>query len=318
MPNDFGPLANSTLVHDTMDDLVDDLKPFLNLALNLGDEQSDGGIVRQVRPGSDITLTDWSAPFTPYTVGASGYVAPDYTANSPVTVTLPNTPTATSMALTAAEFRVLTGGPRAGVAYDKLREKVNRMMLYGLKTKMAEDFLALVTSANYANNTASAVGTFARSTEVDLDTELFQRSLMSRAGATVILNPAAFGEWQKDHIGVHTNTGVRQGDRLFTGGQLGSASPFEFWRTNLAMPADAPRGIAYTKTAAALVARLPDEPTMEGDPVSLREVVDPESGLAFLARLWKDPKTGQIQFDISIIYTFAVLQGVALERVTTV
>lgn len=315
MPNDFGPLEDSLLVHDVLDDLVEDISPFLGLALNLGEETSDGGLVRTVRPGSTITITDYAAPFTPYQPGGGGYIAPAYTANDAVTVTLPNTPWATSMALTAAEFRVLTGGPRQGVAYDRLREKVGRMMFHGLKSKMMADFFAIITEANYPNYTVSAEGAFSRATEIDLDTALFGRKLASRANGTAILTPAAYGEWAKDHVGIQTNTGRAQGDRLNTGGVAGSASPLTFWRTAADMPADADRGFVFTKTAAALVSRIPDEPTYEGDPVSLRVVVDPASGLAFLMRLWKNAGTGQIQFDCAIIYTFAVLQGVALERI---
>jgi hypothetical protein len=301
-----------------MDDLVEDLSPMMNLAVNLGEEQSDGGIVRTVRPGSTITVTDFSAPFTPYDV-TSGYVAPDYTAKTPVTVTLPNNATATSMAITAEEFRVLTGGPRAGVAYDKLLEKVNRMMMHGLKKKMAEDFLALVTSANYANNTVSAAGTFTRSTEIDIDTELFGRNLQDRENATLILSGAAYGEWAKDHVAINTNTGQPQRSKLISGGVPSQVTDFEVYRTNLALPSDAPRGFAYTRSGALLVSRIPDEATLPGgaDPVSLREVVDDQTGLSFLVRLWKNAQYGSLQLDIAIIYKFQKLQGEAIERITT-
>ena len=316
MANNFGALANSTLVHDLMDDLVEDLRPFLGLALNLGEETADGGVIRRARPGTTITVTNWSKPFTPYTVGAGGYIAPDYTALSPVTVTVPSAVTAVSMALTGAEYRVLTGGPREGVAYDRLREKVNEMMFHGLKLKMATDFLSLITAANYPNETEIASAAFTRSSELDIEAELFQRKIASFSNPKAIVSVPTYKSWAADHIGVHTNTGARQSNRVMSGGKQGSMTEIEFWRSHLAMPADAPNGFAFTKTAAVLINRIPDEPTFDGDPVSLAEVIDPETGLAFLSRLHKNTTTGQIQFDIATIYTFAVLQGTALERIT--
>lgn len=323
MPNDFGDLVDSTLIHDITDDLVEDIHPILGIAKNLGTMQSDAGLIREARPGQTITIKDWSAPLEPYTVGGGGYIAPAYTAKDDITVTLPDAVTATSFALTAAEYRILVGGPRKGVAYDELRKKLNRMMMHGLKLQMANDFMDLVTSTNYPDSTVSASGTFTRSTEVDIEKELYDRKLKSRANATLLLPSSTYAEWQKDHIAVHTNTGAPQTDRLMSGGHKSSVTPFTVWRTQVAMPDHAARGFAFTETAAVLVQRIPDEPTIgDREPVSLATVVDsgteedPGSGLSFLFRLWKSPQTGQIQLDLATIYTFALLQGEALERLT--
>lgn len=323
MANDFGDLVDSTLIHDITDDLVEDIYPILNIAKNLGNETSDAGLVREARPGQTVTIKDWSAPFTPYPVGPGGYIAPSYTAKSDITVTLPDAVTATSFALTAAEYRVLVGGPRKGVAYDELRKKLNRMMMHGLKLQMAEDFMDIITAGNYTNSTATAPGSFSRSTEVDIEKELFDRKLRSRENATLILPSSTYAEWQKDHIAVHTNTGIAQGNRLMSGGQQSSVTPFKVWRTHVSMPTDAPRGFAFTETAAVLVQRIPDEPTIgDKDPVSIATVVDagtendPGSGLSFMFRLWKNAQTGQIQIDCATIYKFALLQDEALERLT--
>lgn len=323
MPNDFGDLVDSTLIHDITDDLVEDIHPILGIARNLGEEQSDAGLIREARPGQTITIKDWSKPFDPYTVGAGGYIAPAYTAKDDLTVTLPDAVLATSFALTAAEYRVLVGGPRKGLAYDELRKKINRMMMHGLKLKMAEDFMAIITSGNYTNATVTGVGTFTRSTEIDVEKELFDRKLKSRASATMLLPSSTYAEWAKDHLAVHTNTGAPQSERLMSGGKPSSVTPFTFWRTQIAMPAHAARGFAFTETAAILVQRLPDEPSIgERDPVSISTVVDsgteedPGSGLSFMFRLWKNPGLGQIQLDCATIYKFAALQDEALERLT--
>lgn len=316
MPNDFGALVNSLLVHDIMDDLIDDLRPLLRLALNFGEVTGDTGTINRVaRPGTTLTIKDFSAPFDPYTVGSDGYVAPAYAAKDDVTVTLPTAARAVSMALTAAEYRVLTGAPRENLAYNQLRQKVNRMMLHGLKLDMVTSFHAIIDGDDYPYETPSAVGTFSRAKEIEIDTALFQRRLQDRTNATIILHPHAFGEWATDHIAVHTNTGQDQSARLMMGGRQSSISPFQFWRTSVQMPEHAERGYAFTRTAALFVARIPDEPTYDRDPVSLATVTDPESGLSFLSRAWKNPQTGQIQFDLAIIYKFQLLQQEALERI---
>ena len=321
MANDYGELVNSTLIHDITDDLVEDIHPILGIAKNLGEEQSDAGLIREARPGQTITIKDWSAPFTPYTVGASGYVAPDYTAKDDITVTLPDAVLATSYSLTGAEYRVLVGGPRVGVAYDELRKKLGRMMMHGLKLKMATDFMAVVTAGNYTAATETDTGTFTRSTEVDIEKELFDRKLRSRENATLLLPSSTYAEWQKDHIAVNTNTGQPQSNRLMSGGHASSVTPFTVWRTQVGMPTAAARGLAFTETAAVLVQRIPDEPTIgDRDPVSISTVVDtgteddPGSGLSFMFRLWKNPGQGSIQMDCATIYKFAPLQDEALER----
>lgn len=318
MPNNFGTLANSELVHDMMDELTNDLEPLLRLAVNLGDETADGGIVRALRPGSTVTITDWSKPFTPYAYSAApGYVAPDYTAKNPVTVTLPTDWKACSMAITPSEWQVLNGAPRGGVAYNKLMEKARQMMLQGLKEAMITDFFALITAANYAANTVTAAGTYNRSKEIDVDTALFNRKLFSRANGTVILHPTAYGEWAKDLQTVQNYTGRDMSEYMFGGGGLTSgATAMRHWRTTVSLPAQAARGFAYTKTAAIFVNRIPNEPTYANDAVDLQEVVDPKTGFAFLSRLWKNPGTGVIQFDIATMWKFAKLQGEAIERLT--
>jgi hypothetical protein len=317
MANDFGDITNSLLVHDVVDDLTTDLEPILGLATNFGEMSADGlNSIRAARPGTTVKIKDFSAPFTPYTVdGSVGYAAPEYDAKADISVTLPSAITAVSMSLTAAEYRVLIGAPRESLAYNLLRTKVNEMMLRGLKEKMVTDFFAIITAEDYANETVSAASTFTRSKEVEVDTALFTRKLMSRSNATAILHPTTYKEWAVDHIAVHTNTGQDQAERLLTGGNKSSVTPLTFWRTNVAMPTDSGRGLAFTKTAALFVARIPDEPTYDRDPVGLTTVVDPESGISFLSRVWKDAKKALIQFDLAIIYKFQKLQGEALERI---
>ena len=321
--NDFGALANSTLIHDLMDDFRIDMGPLLGLAMNIGDKQANGTLVRGMKPGQTLTITDYFTPVAPYNqTAAGGYIAQDYAVGEPVTVTCPATVWARSTALTAAEWRLLTGGPDAGAAYQELRAKLNLEMMYSMKKLMVEDFFAIITAANYANNTVSGAGTFARSTEIDIETELFTRNIKDRSNAKLILHPTAYGEWAKDHVAINTNTGGSQAQRVMGNGVQSQVTSMQVHRTNIALPADAARGFAYTKTAALFINRIPDEPGLDGVATgaemfnSLATVVDPVSGIAFLVRTWKNWKTGAIQIDVASIWKFAKLQGEAIERVT--
>lgn len=325
MPNDFGDLANSTLIHDLMDDFTQDLDPILGLAMDIGDTQSDAGIVRTLRPGQSVTITNYFDEVAPYDVNAAGgYVAQDLNVGDPVVVTCPADPWARSVKLTAAEWRLLTGGPRVNVAYDNLRKKINMEMFYSLKKKMVADFMALITAAAYTNHTVSGVGTFARSTEIDIMTALFNRNIKDRSNAKLILNPTAYGEWAKDHVVINSYTGGNGQQPMFLGGVQSQVTPFKVSGTTIALPADSARGFAYTKTAALLINRIPDEPGLGDVPSangsdafnSLATVIDPGTGFAFLVRTWKNWQTGAIQMDVASIWKFAKLQGEAIERLT--
>jgi hypothetical protein len=319
MANNFGTLVNSELVYDILDDLKKDLRPILSLVKNFGEEEANGNVVRTLKPGTVVRIKDWSKAFVPYNFSAGpGYIAPDYTAKPDVTVTLPTDWKAVSMAVTVPEYQVLTGAPRGGEAYNTLLAKTRRMMVHGLAANMIAGWHAIITAANFPSNTVSAAGTYNRSMETDIDTALFSRDLASRANATGILAPTPYGEWAKDLHTIQTQTGIPHSDVLMYGGKNSGATPIVHWRTNVAMPADAARGYVFTETAGCFVARIPEEATYENDPVSLQEVVDEETGLAFLARIWKNAQTGTIQFDMAIMWVFAKLQAECLQRVTLV
>ena len=325
MPNDFGALANSTLIHDLMDDFRQDLDPILGLAMDIGNTESDAGIVRTLRPGQSVTITNYFGEVAPYDVNAAGgYIAQDYAVGAPVVVTCPSNPWARSVRITPDEWRLLTGGPNLGAAYKALREKLNLEMMYSLKKKMVADFLAIITAGNYPTNTVVAAGTMARASEIDVMTALFNRHIKDRSNGKLVLHPTAYGEWAKDHIVINSYTGSSNQQPMYNGGVQSQVTPFKVFASSVGMPADAARGFAFTKTAALLINRIPDEPGLDGLPSasgsdtfnSLATVIDANSGFAFLFRTWKNWQTGAIQMDLASIWKFAPLQGQALERIT--
>jgi len=311
MANSFGVLNNTLLAYDALSLLRDELLPVFNMVTNVTD--AAGG--RNAKPGETVTITDWSTNFTAYTVGTAGYVAPDYTSLTHPTVTLPNAPIAVSFYLTAAEYRIISGGDSGSANYQKFLAQISQKMIEGMGKKIVTDWFAVIGTANYPNVTVNTVGNFTRLIEVDIDTKLFSRNV-PRQGATVVCSPTLYGEWAKDHVAVHTYTGIPQSQRLFGISSPSQITGQEFYRTNVAMPATATRGFAFGKTHAIFASRIPDEPTSgDTDPVSLSEVVDDKTGLGMLTRLWKNAQTGQIQMDFALLYAFAKGQGAALERI---
>lgn len=318
MANQYRSLTDSILVYDVVDELVTDLRPLLNLAHDFGKSDSDAGIVETIRPGSTVKIKNFMHTPAAYSKAAGAdYAATDMTVPADIDFTLPTAVTAVSVSVTSEEYRVLTGGPRQNMAYDKLMQKTREGMLRGLKEAIVTKFFAEITEANFTYETVSAPGTFTRAKDIDLDTKLFGRKILGRTGATIIAHPDLYGEYSKDHLAIMDNTGSDLSDRVMDGGVRSQVSKFTYWRTNVALPADAARGFAFTKTACLFVARIPDEAAMgiKNQVVDRTTVVDAESGIGFLSRVWEKPGTGNVQWDLGMIVKFQKLQNESLERI---
>lgn len=312
--NNFGVLNNTIVVYDAFKLFLENLLPLRNLVL---DVQGENG-VRTGKPGDVITVKDWRTTVTPYQP-APTYTPQDINISAgDRQLTLPNAAWAVSFQLTAAEFRLISGGATGGAEYDAFRTKLRSLMVNGLGKKVIDLMFAVVTTANFPDvpcETINAIGAFTRSVEIDLDTTLFSRNVPSE-GAMVICSPVLFGEWAKDHIAIQTNTADnRQQGLLMQGGVRSQNSNFTFWRTNRPMPAEADRGFALASTGIIGAFRIPDEATFENDPVSLMEIVDPVTGIPMLARLWKNPGDGAIQMDLATLPVFGRGQIEALQRI---
>lgn len=317
MPNSFGDLTKSEIIHDFLDDLVLDLEPLFGLAHDFSEENIGGGTLRTARPGSTVKFKQWKPTGNVvYDVDPDdGYEAQDVTLPEEIPVTLPSTIKAASMKLTAEEYRQLIGAPPGLDGYNRLRDRWKREAMQQLAEAIVAAFHAQITAENYPAAFVSAPGSFDKAAEIDVDAKLFGRKLIDRANAQVVLPAAStYKEWAKDHLPILENTGEAQVGRTMGLGFQSKVTPFKFWRTNVDMPEDAARGYAITRTAMGFVARIPDEPTYERDPVSLMEVVHPKFNFGCLFRVWKEPKKPTIQFDIALIFKFFALQAEALER----
>ena len=314
--NNFGVLNNTILIFDAFSQFLENLIPLRNLVLDVQDEKT-GAVA--AKPGDTITVKDWRSTVTAYQANTAGggYNQPSDVniAGKDRQITLPNTPWAISIVLTAEEFRLLSSGITKGQGYDTFRDKLARLMRDGLGKQAISDWFAVITAANFANQTVSAAGTFSRSTEIDLDTALFGRNVPAES-AMAILPPSTYGEWAKDHIIIQSYTGENRQKTLLMGGAIQSQnSMFTIFRTNRPMGADFDRGFCCAQTSVIAAFRVPDEATFENDPVSLQTVIDPMTKIPFLVRLWKNPANGQIQLDMAAIWVFSKGQVEAIERI---
>lgn len=313
MPNNFGPLNDTPILHDFFTEFWGELLPVSNFVLDVQDPINGQ---HSAKPGDTIQIKNWKQNYNVYTVGANGYNAPTDSAPATIPFVLPATAKAVSVALTADDYRLLSSGRNEGADYDAFKKKVMNGALFALGSAIVTDMLAVITAANFPNNTVSAAGTFARSAETKIEEAFFTRKVPLDT-PQIVLPATPYREWVDDHSAILSNTGERvQKPMIFSGGSQSNVTPFYFTRTHVAMPADTARGFAATRTAIIGALRVPDEPTWEGDPVSLSTVVDDRSKAAILTRMWKNSQTGGIQLDFSAIWKFEKGQAEALQRIT--
>jgi len=318
MANSFGAITNSITVHNIVDDLVAQIKALLRLATNFSERTAQGVTLRSAAPGSEVKIEDWNLrgagiPNVYDVNPAVGYVAGDVTRKPQRSVTLPSTTKAISIALTPVEYRMLIADNVAGIdGYAEFQKRLREAIIDKFALAFVTRFLEIISDdAFYTFETE--VAAFTRQVELELETKLFNRKLASKNNATVILDPNSFLDYRLDHMAIQNATGKGLVN-VMSDVQDSLNTSFGFARTHATLPATIEKGFAYCEPAAFFVARLPDEPTFDGDPVGLQEVIHPDAELPMLFRVWKDPKTGIIQFDVATIFEFYKNQAEAVER----
>lgn len=318
MPNDFGALTSSIMVHNIVDDLVAQIKAILRLARNFSERTENGVVLRRAAPGSTVKVEDWNLRGTGipdvYNVDpVDGYTAGAITRKPQRTFTLPSTIKAISIAITPAEYRMLTADNIQGIdGYSEFNKRVREAIIDKFALAFVTRFLEIISDHTFYTF-ETEIATFTREVELELETKLFKRKLASKNNATCILDPDSFLEYRKDHLTIQNNTGAGLVN-VMSDVQQSLNTSFGMARTHATLPNKIEKGFAYCEPAAFFVARIPDEPSFENDPVSLQEVVHPDCELPMLFRLWKDPKTGIMQFDVATIFEFFKNQAEAVER----
>lgn len=311
--NNFGVLNDTPILHDFFAEFWGELLPLNSFHM---DYQDPVGGSRAVKPGDKITIKKWKQSATVYNVGAGGYnTATDLTPGTEQ-MTVPSTARAVSAVLTAAEYRLLASGRAGGADYEAFKRKVQDILLFALGEDMITALFGVIVAADFPNYTVVGAGTMSRAKETIIEQKFFTRKVKLDMPQAV-LAADTYREWVDDHQAIVNNTGDTsfQKPLLFSGDKASTVTPFRFRRTHVAMPDDADRGFAATRTAIVGAVRVPDEATFDKDPVSLSEIVEPKTGAAVQARVWKDAKTGTLQLDIASIFSFQKGQPEALERI---
>lgn len=318
MANSFGALTSSLTVHNIVDDLVARIGALLRMSRNFGSKSEDGKTIRNAAPGSAVLIEDWNLrgagiPAVYNVNPAVGYTAGDITRKPQRSVTLPSTIQAVSIAITPAEYRMLIADNVRGIdGYGEFQRRWREAIVDKFALAFVDRLLAVLHDHTFFTF-ETAVATFTRQVELQIEKKLFDRKLASKNNATIILNSQGWLDYTLDHVAIQNATGQA------IPGAISDVRPslntgFGIARTHASLPAKVVNGFAYTESATFFVARIPDEPTFEGDPVGLNEVVHPECELPMLFRVWKDPKTAVLQLDVATIFDFFKNQAEAVER----
>jgi hypothetical protein len=319
MANSFGSLTGSITVHNIVDALVARIGALLRMSKNFSSVSEDGKVtIRNAAPGSQVLIEDWNLrgagiPAVYNVNPAVGYTAGDITRKPQRSITLPSAIQAISIAITPAEYRMLIADNVRGIAgYEEFQKRWMEAIVDKFAIAFVDRLLAVLNVHTFFTF-ETAVATFTRQVELQIEKKLFDRKLASKNNATIILDSQGWLDYSLDHMGIQNATGQTIPGAI-SDVRASLNTGFGIARTNATLPTKVAKGFAYCEPATFFVARLPDEPTFEGDPVSLQEVVHPQCELPMLFRVWKDPKTAVLQFDAATIFDFYPNQAEAVER----
>ena len=197
---------------------------------------------------------------------------------------------------------------------------VNKLLQKGFNAfglNIVNDFLAVITAANFTQNYASAVGTMdfkklGRGVDV-----LLRNDALNIQKPDAILEVDCFREFSDSLTAIYNYTGVDEvvRDAAISEPVSGANSVSRY---NIAMPVDAPRGIIFDPSAIVFANRVPIEEKLPNDPVYTEVITDPSTGFSILYREAKDPLSGEVARTITTLYGFAPGLKNHLTRITTV
>ena len=175
---------------------------------------------------------------------------------------------------------------------------------------------ALVTKANFANETVVALGAgedgFTRKGLVKLGTALSKRSVPS-IGRFALLNPDYFGSLSMDDTLVTLL--ALSGQKTALDGNLPlihGIKPSEY----VDLPANGGNlvGFAGIRTALGFATRLPDDPGQGQSNINISTVTDEESGISLQVREWYEPTPAEFRRSYTLMFGVGVGQSAALQR----
>jgi hypothetical protein len=313
--NSLGTLAATGVLHDALAITLKRLPFITGLASNIAPEMGQKMMPFNVSQ----TLKDYNATQTVYDRSVTG------TYDKQIGETLPSDKTFTlnkwpyiSFSFSAVEVNQLvetyTNKDARQVAIRKLLQRC----FNALATQIVNDFLAVVTAANYPNNYVSAVSTMDfKKLGGAVDVFLQNDSLIQTEPPFALLEIVCFREFANSLTAIANPTfSIEEVMRLGTISE-GVSGARNVSRYNLTQPSDAPRGFLLDPMAMVFANRVPYEERLANDPVYLEIITDAATGFSVLYREAKNPSTGEVTRTITTLYGFAIGLVNHLVRITT-
>jgi hypothetical protein len=310
--NSLGTIAATGVLHDALGITLKRL-PFLKrLASDIAPDMANKMMPFNVAQ----ILKNYNATQTVYDRSATGTygVQTGQTLPADSSFTLNKWP-AISIKLSAAEVNSIvdtyTNADARAVAIRKLLQRG----FNAFATNIVNDFLALITTANFSQFYANAVGTMTFKTLGSaVDVFLQNDALIQPPDA--ILEIACFREFANSLTALLSEKIVNEvvGTGVYGEPVSGAESVARY---NLTMPTNAPRGVLVDPMGIVFANRVPYEETVPNDPVYLETITDPDTGFSILYREAKDPNTGEVTRTITSLYGFGVGLSNHVTRLTT-
>lgn len=180
-----------------------------------------------------------------------------------------------------------------------------RPAVHSVANKMMDDTLALVTNANFSNNTVVTSGNFDADDAADLAKSLTTQNTM-KSGRSMIIGPAYYAALAKDNaIQAAYAFGGSEAIRENEVPRVHGFDVYEY--TDIPDNSENLEGIVCSQEGVIIAARQPSLPqNWFGD---VESVTEPGSGLTLQYRSWYEGKDGKQYITCTLIYGVAV--GVA-------
>jgi len=301
MANNLGTLAATGVLHDALGITLKRL-PFLRrLASDIAPEMAQRMMpfnVQQILKNYNAaaTISDRSATGT-YAVQAGMNVPADQT------FTLNKWPYF-SLQLSATEVNQIVD---TYTNKDARSLAIQKLLLRGFNAfalNIVNDFLAVISAANFAQTYVTAVGTMDymhMGSAVDV---FLQNDALNMQAPDAILEIACYREFANSLTPVPNYGGVTE---IIDTGEIttGISGTGSVARYNVNMPADAPRGVLLDPQGIVFANRVPIEEKLPNDPVYTEIITDAATGFSVLYREAKDVNTGEVTRTITTMYGFA-------------
>lgn len=282
MANTLGGINLAQIANESLSTLLAEMQPLNAFTTDFSSDVADKGESVSTRVATAVTAGD----------ATSGYSATDVTSTAK-TVSLSN-----HVHFTAGftDLEISKGG------FDMLERTFIRPAVHSVANKMMDDTLALVTNANFSNNTVVTSGNFDADDAADLAKSLTTQNTM-KSGRSMIIGPAYYAALAKDNaIQAAYAFGGSEAIRENEVPRVHGFDVYEY--TDIPDNSENLEGIVCSQEGVIIAARQPSLPqNWFGD---VESVTEPGSGLTLQYRSWYEGKDGKQYITCTLIYGVAV------------